>query len=192
MGLSFRLAIGQSPADLPTRQARLDWLTDTLPAVAAHGANLLLLPELFACGYNIGAQVAQPNAEVWAIVGDGGFQMTVQELATAVQENLPIRIGVLNNRYLGMVRQLQQLFCEQRYEATKLLNPDFVRLAEAYGVRGWSASDVREARDAIVQARAHPGPALVEFNVVDVGDDANVYPIVPPGAALDDMIRRPE
>ncbi len=139
----------------------------------------------------VGAQVAQPDAEVWAIVGDGGFQMTLQELATAVQEDLPIRIAVCNNGYLGMVRQWQELFYEQRYEATRLLNPDFVALARAYGVRGWRATDTREAREAVAEARAHPGPALIEFEVAQEGAEANVYPMVPAGAALDEMIRRP-
>lgn len=139
----------------------------------------------------IGAQVAQPDAEVWAIVGDGGFQMTLQELATAVQEDLPVRIAVCNNGYLGMVRQWQELFYEQRYEATRLLNPDFVALAQAYGVSGWRATDTREAREAVAEARAHPGPALIEFEVAQEGEEANVYPMVPAGAALDEMIRRP-
>ncbi len=139
----------------------------------------------------IGAQVAEPNAEVWAIVGDGGFQMTMQELATVVQEDLPVRIAVCNNGYLGMVRQWQELFYGARYEATRLLNPDFVRLAEAYGVRAWRARDPEAARDLIAKARAHRGPALIDFEVAQEGEGANVYPMVPAGAALDEMIRRP-
>ena len=139
----------------------------------------------------IGAQIAEPDAEVWAIVGDGGFQMTMQELATAVQEELPLRIAVCNNGYLGMVRQWQELFYEARYEATRLLNPDFVRVAEAYGVRGWRARNLREAAEAIGEARAHSGPALIDFEVAQEGEGANVYPMVPAGAALDEMIRRP-
>jgi acetolactate synthase-1/2/3 large subunit len=139
----------------------------------------------------IGAQVAEPDREVWAVVGDGGFQMTLQELATAVQEDLPLRIAVCNNGYLGMVRQWQELFYDGRYESTQLLNPDFVKLAEAYGVRGWRAANPDEARQAVVEARAHPGPALIEFQVVQEGEEGNVYPMVPAGAALHDMIRRP-
>jgi acetolactate synthase-1/2/3 large subunit len=139
----------------------------------------------------IGAQVAEPDREVWAIVGDGGFQMTLQELATAVQEDLPVRVAVCNNGYLGMVRQWQEMFYDGRYESTRLLNPDFVKLAEAYGVRGWRAGNPEEAREAVAEARAHPGPALIEFQVVQEGEEGNVYPMVPAGAALHNMIRRP-
>jgi acetolactate synthase-1/2/3 large subunit len=139
----------------------------------------------------IGAQVARPDSEVWAIVGDGGFQMTLQELATAVQEQLPIRVAVCNNGYLGMVRQWQELFYEARYESTRLLNPDFVKVAEAYGVRGWKVTRPAEVGDAVAEARAHPGPALIEFQVAQEGEEGNVYPMVPAGAALHEMIRRP-
>jgi acetolactate synthase-1/2/3 large subunit len=140
----------------------------------------------------IGAQVAEPEREVWAVVGDGGFQMTLHELATAVQERLPIRIAVCNNGYLGMVRQWQEFFYDQRYEATNLLNPDFVKLAEAYGVGGWRVTRPDEVEDAVAEARAHDGPALVDFQVAQKGEEANVYPMVPAGAALHEMIRRPE
>jgi acetolactate synthase-1/2/3 large subunit len=140
----------------------------------------------------IGAQVAQPDSEVWAVVGDGGFQMTLHELATAVQEQLPIRIALCNNGYLGMVRQWQELFYEERYESTRLLNPDFVKLAAAYGVRAWRVNGPDEARGAVAEARAHVGPALIEFQVAQEGEEGNVYPMVPAGAALHEMIRRPE
>ena len=139
----------------------------------------------------IGAQIARPDAEVWAVVGDGGLQMTVQELATVVQERLPIRIALCNNGYLGMVRQWQELFYDKRYESTRLVNPDFVRLAEAYGIRAWRATDPDGAVRAIEAAREHPGPALIDFHVVKEGAYGNVYPMVPAGAALDEMIRRP-
>ena len=139
----------------------------------------------------IGAQVARPDQEVWAIVGDGGFQMTIHDLATVVQEQLPLRIALSNNGYLGMVRQWQEMFYEQRYESTHLLNPDFVKLVEAYGIRGWRATSRKEARQAIAEARSHPGPAFIEFQVAQEGEDANVYPMVPAGAALHEMIRRP-
>jgi acetolactate synthase-1/2/3 large subunit len=139
----------------------------------------------------IGAQVARPDSEVWAIVGDGGFQMTLQELATVIQERLPIRIGVFNNGYLGMVRQWQELFFDARYESTRLLNPDFVRLAEAYGIRGWKVTKPDEVGEAVAEARGHPGPALIEFQIAQEGEDGNVYPMVPAGAALHEMIRRP-
>jgi acetolactate synthase-1/2/3 large subunit len=139
----------------------------------------------------IGAQIARPDKEVWAIVGDGGFQMTLQELATAVQEQLPIRIAVCNNGYLGMVRQWQELFYDGRYEATRLLNPDFVKLAEAYGVPGWRVTRLDEVGDAVAEARQSTGPALIELQIAQEGEDGNVYPMVPAGAALHEMIRRP-
>ena len=139
----------------------------------------------------IGAQFAQPDREVWAIVGDGGFQMTLPDLATVVQENLPIRIALSNNNYLGMVRQWQEFFYEERYEATRLLNPDFMKIAEAYGIPAWRAQNRTEAGQAITEARQQDGPAFIEFQIAEVGEDGNVYPMVPSGAALDEMIRRP-
>ncbi|MBN1813429.1 MAG: biosynthetic-type acetolactate synthase large subunit [Anaerolineae bacterium] len=140
----------------------------------------------------IGAQVARPDREVWAIVGDGGFQMTIQDLATLVQENLPVKVALSNNGYLGMVRQWQELFYDKRYEATHLwANPDFVKLVEAYGIRAWRATNLKEAVRAVEEARAHQGPAVIDFQIIQEGDEGNVYPMVPAGRALDDMIRRP-
>ena len=139
----------------------------------------------------IGAQIARPDREVWAMVGDGGFQMTLQDLATVVQEQLPLRIALFNNGCLGMVRQWQEMFYDRRYESTQLLNPDFVKLVEAYGIRGWRVTEPEDARQAIDEARGHPGPAFIEFQVAREGDDGNVYPMVPAGAALHEMIRRP-
>jgi acetolactate synthase I/II/III large subunit len=140
----------------------------------------------------IGAQAACPDREVWAIVGDGGFQMTMQDLATLVQENLPVKVALSNNSYLGMVRQWQELFYDKRYEATDLwANPDFVKLVEAYGIRAWRATNLKEAVKAIEEARAHQGPAVVEFQIIKEGDEGNVYPMVAANRALDDMIRRP-
>ena len=139
----------------------------------------------------IGAQIAAPDAEVWVVAGDGGFQMNLQELATVVQEKLPLRIAVLNNGFLGMVRQWQELFFDRRYESTRLSSPDFVRLAEAYGINAWRAETLAESREAITAARKHAGPSLIEFLVAGEGEEGNVYPMVPAGAALDQMIRRP-
>jgi acetolactate synthase-1/2/3 large subunit len=139
----------------------------------------------------IGAQVACPEKEVWAIVGDGGFQMTLHDLATVVQEQLPIRIALSNNGYLGMVRQWQEMFYDQRYEATQLINPDFGKLVEAYGIRSWQATNLQESKEAIAEARAHPGPAFIDFQIAQEGEEGNVYPMVPAGAALHEMIRRP-
>ena len=139
----------------------------------------------------IGAQVARPDKEVWAVVGDGGFQMTVHELGTVIQEQLPLRIALFNNNCLGMVRQWQEFFYDRRYESTHLLNPDFVRLVEAYGIRGWRVTEPGDTQQAIAEARSHPGPAFIEFQIVQKGQDGNVYPMVPAGAALHEMIRRP-
>ena len=139
----------------------------------------------------IGAQVACPDREVWAIVGDGGFQMTMHDLATLNQENLPVKIALSNNGYLGMVRQWQEFFYEKRYEATHLwANPDFVKLVEAYGIRAWRATNLKEAVKAVEEARAHDGPAFIDFQIIPEGDEGNVYPMVAAGRALDDMIRR--
>ena len=139
----------------------------------------------------VGAQIARPDSEIWAILGDGGFQMTAQELGTVIQEKLPIRIAVVNNSYLGMVRQWQEFFYDKRYESTYLINPDFVQLVSAYGVRAWRATNGEEARQAIAEAREHDGPAFIEFQVVQEGEEGNVYPMVPSGAPLHQMIRRP-
>lgn len=139
----------------------------------------------------IGAQIARPDREVWAIVGDGGIQMTIQELATVTQEQLPLKIALFNNSYLGMVRQWQELFYDKRYESTALANPDFIRLAEAYGIRGLRAATRAESCQAIAEARHHKGPVLIEFRTAKEGDEGNVYPMVPPGAALHEMIQLP-
>jgi acetolactate synthase-1/2/3 large subunit len=139
----------------------------------------------------IGAQVARPDKEVWAIVGDGGFQMTLHDLITLVQEQLPVRIALSNNSYLGMVRQWQEMFYDQRYEATYLLNPDFVKLVEAYGIRAWRVTKPSEVQQIVAEARDHPGPAFIEFQIAQKGAEGNVYPMVPAGAALHEMIRRP-
>ncbi|MBE0636266.1 acetolactate synthase large subunit, partial [Candidatus Bipolaricaulota bacterium] len=138
----------------------------------------------------IGAQFARPDAEVWVIVGDGGFQMSLHELATLVQEKLPIRIALINNHCLGMVRQWQTMFYDGNYEATDLLNPDFVKLAEAYGIPAWRATTLDAARAAINEARGHQGPVLIDFEVARDGEISHVYPMVPAGAALDAMIHR--
>ncbi len=136
----------------------------------------------------IGAQFARPEDEVWVVVGDGGFQMSLHELSTLVQEDLPVRIAVINNSALGMVRQWQTLFYDGRHEATDLMNPDFTRIAEAYGIPAYRATTLDSARAAIAEAHGHDGPVLVEFEVAREGDPSHVYPMVPSGAALDAMI----
>jgi acetolactate synthase-1/2/3 large subunit len=142
----------------------------------------------FALPAAIGAKVACPEAEVWVVVGDGGFQMTMCELATIVQENLKIHIAIINNGYLGMVRQWQEFFYERNYQATPLLNPDFAKLAEAYGIRSTTVSDRSEVVPAVESARQHEGPVLINFKVEQ---EDTVYPMVAAGAALHVMIRRP-
>jgi acetolactate synthase-1/2/3 large subunit len=132
--------------------------------------------------------MARPEAEVWVVAGDGGIQMNSQEFMTLVQEGLKINVAVINNGTLGMVRQWQTLFYQDRRSAVAMANPDFVLLAEAYGMRGLRASTPGEAFDAVEQARAWPGPVLIEF-VVD--PEASVYPLIPPGGRLQDMIHEP-
>jgi len=142
----------------------------------------------FALPAAIGAKVACPDSEVWVIVGDGGFQMTMCELATLVQENLKIHIAIINNGFLGMVRQWQEFFYDRNYAATPLLNPDFAKLAEAYGIRSMTISERSEVVPAVQSAREYDGPVLINFKVEQ---EDTVYPMVAEGAALHDMIRRP-
>jgi acetolactate synthase-1/2/3 large subunit len=142
----------------------------------------------FALPAAIGAKIARPKAEVWVVVGDGGFQMTMPELATIVQERLDINIAIINNGYLGMVRQWQEFFYERRYAATPLLSPDFVKIAEAYGIRGLAVRKRGDVIPAVEQARSAGDTVLIDFQVEQ---EDTVYPMVPAGAALDQMIRRP-
>src|SRR5437660_9916078 len=142
----------------------------------------------FALPAAIGAKVARPEAEVWAIVGDGGFQMTMSEMATIVQESLKIHIAIINNGYLGMVRQWQEFFYERNYQATPLLNPDFAKLAEAYGIRSMNVKQRSHVVPAVQSARQHDGPVLINFQVEQ---EDTVYTMVAAGASLHEMIRRP-
>ncbi|MBN2470425.1 MAG: biosynthetic-type acetolactate synthase large subunit [Anaerolineae bacterium] len=137
----------------------------------------------------IGATMGLKTPNVWAIVGDGGFQMTITELGTAVQERVPVNIALINNGYLGMVRQWQEFFYEERYNATPMHNPDFIKLAEAYGIPARRVTTRDEIVEAIEWANSiTDGPTLIEF-VVEKHDI--VYPMVPAGADLHNMIRRP-
>ncbi len=142
----------------------------------------------FALPAAIGARFACPDREVWVVVGDGGFQMTMAELATIVQERLDIKIAIVDNGYLGMVRQLQQFFYGQRYAATPLVNPDFCKLAGAYGLTALSVDTRAGVLPAVRQARATPGTVVIDFRVEQ---EDTVYPMVPAGGDLHDMIRRP-
>ena len=142
----------------------------------------------FALPAAIGTKVARPEAEVWVVVGDGGFQMTMPEMATIVQENLKVNIAIINNGYLGMVRQWQEFFYDRNYESTPLLNPDFVKLAEAFGIRSMAVKQRAEVASSIEAARRHDGPVLIDFQVEQ---EDSVYPMVAAGADLHQMIRRP-
>jgi acetolactate synthase-1/2/3 large subunit len=143
----------------------------------------------FAVPAAIGAKMARPEADVWAIVGDGGFQMTQAELTTAAQEGVKINIAIINNGYLGMVRQWQEFFYERRYAATPLRSPDFVKIAEAHGLDGMRVDKRGDVDAAIARARAADGTVLIDFRVEQ---EDSVYPMVPAGADLHAMIRRPE
>jgi acetolactate synthase I/II/III large subunit len=142
----------------------------------------------FAVPAAIGVKRARPEAEVWAVVGDGGFQMTMCELATAVQDDVRIKVAIINNGFLGMVRQWQEFFYERRYAATPLSGPDFVKLADAFGILGMAASHRSEVQGVLARAREHPGPVILDFRVEQ---EDTVYPMVPAGADLHAMIRRP-
>jgi acetolactate synthase I/II/III large subunit len=134
----------------------------------------------------IGAQIGNPGRTVISVNGDGGMQMCSQELAVCALHGIPVKIAVINNRTLGMIKQWQELVYEGRHSHIDLSgSPDFVKLAEAYGVKGLRAETKQEARKAWMEALSHPGPVLIDF-VVD--RDELVYPMVPQGKALEDMI----
>jgi acetolactate synthase-1/2/3 large subunit len=134
----------------------------------------------------MGAQMAHPDRLVVAICGDGGFQMTMQELATVAELRLPVKVVIMNNAYLGMVRQWQQIFFNGRYSAVDLsLSPDFAKLAEAFGIVGYSVTRPDSLAETLRVAFASPGPAVVD---VRVAQEENVYPMIPPGAAIHEMI----
>jgi acetolactate synthase-1/2/3 large subunit len=159
-----------------------------------HAGQLLTSGGLGTMGYAlpaaIGAQMAHPDRLVWAVAGDGGFQMTLQELAVLKQEhNLPVKIAIINNGFLGMVRQWQQFFYDKRYTGTPVVSPDFVKLADAYDIPGLCVTRPDQVIAAIEQANATPGPFLIDFRVKE---EVNVYPMVAPGAAVDQLIRRPK
>ncbi len=136
----------------------------------------------------IGVKVGRPEETVWCVAGDGGFQMTIQELATITQENLAIKIAIINNGCLGMVRQWQELFYQRCYVDTKLWNPDFVGIAEAYDIPGIKVKHKEEVTPAIQRAMDYPGPFLIDFVVEP---EENVYPIVQPGESLSKILETP-
>jgi acetolactate synthase-1/2/3 large subunit len=139
----------------------------------------------FAVPAAMGVALARPGEPVWAISGDGGFQMNMQEIATMVQEGIPVKMAVFNNGYLGMVRQWQQFFHGRRYSATPIWSPDYVRLAEAYGIPGRRVESFGQLESAVGEAVAEPGPVLLEFMIEQ---EANVFPMIPPGGSLSEPI----
>jgi acetolactate synthase-1/2/3 large subunit len=136
----------------------------------------------------IGVWFAKPEDEIWVIDGDGSFQMTQAELSTAVQEGANVKIAVMNNQFLGMVRQWQEFFFESRYSGTPLGGPDLVKIGEAHGIPARRVTESGQVADAIAFARQTPGPVLLDFRVER---EEAVYPMVAAGADLDVMIRRP-
>ncbi|MGB6682312.1 MAG: thiamine pyrophosphate-dependent enzyme, partial [Candidatus Acidiferrum sp.] len=142
----------------------------------------------FALPAAIGAKFAKPDSEVWVVVGDGGFQMTMCELATIVQEKINLKIAIINNGYLGMVRQWQEFFYDKRYVATPLVAPDFAALANAFGIRGERITQRGDVLPTIRSARESKETVLLDFRVEQ---EDSVYPMVPAGASLHEMIRRP-
>ena len=137
----------------------------------------------------LGAKVGRPDQTVWSIAGDGGFQMTLCDLATAVENNIDVKFAILNNGSLGMVHQWQDLFYEKDYFATVYSgNPDFVKLAEAYGITGIRVTEKGQVADAIQQAMEVPGPVVIDFVVKH---DENVYPMIPAGESVNEMREEP-
>ena len=136
----------------------------------------------------LGIQAGRPGTTVWSIAGDGGFQMTLQELVTAVEEKLPVKFALINNGHLGMVRQWQEMYFDNHLKAVPVPGPDYIKLAEAYGVGAVRVSEQEEVLAALQQAKAHDGPFLIEFQVDQA---ANVFPMVPPGGSLADTLEDP-
>ena len=139
----------------------------------------------FAVPAAMGVHLARPDEPVWAISGDGGFQMNMAEMATMIQEGLVVKLAIFNNGYLGMVRQWQQFFHGGRYASTPIWSPDYVKLAAAYGIPGWRVEGAGQVEDALRQANESPGPALVEL-VIEQG--ANVFPMIVPGGSLSNAL----
>ncbi len=139
----------------------------------------------FAVPAAMGVRLAHPGEPVWAISGDGGFQMNMAEIATMVQEGIEVKLAIFNNGYLGMVRQWQQFFHGGRYSNTPIWSPDYVKLAAAYGIAGWRVKQASEVADALRQANQTPGPTLVELVIEQ---EANVFPMIVPGGSLSEPL----
>ena len=136
----------------------------------------------------LGAQVGRPEATVWSVAGDGGFQMTLQELATATESGIPVKIALINNGYLGMVRQWQEMYYDNHLKAVPVPGPDYLKLADSYGIPSVRVTELEDVLPALRQAQAYDGPFLIEFVTEP---SANVYPMVPPGGSLADTLEDP-
>ncbi|HEY3108972.1 MAG TPA: biosynthetic-type acetolactate synthase large subunit [Chloroflexota bacterium] len=136
----------------------------------------------------MGAKVARPNDSVWVFCGDGGFQMTIQELATIAEERIGVKIALMNNGYLGMIRQWQEIFYNRRYSAAYLGAPDYVKIAEAYGIKALRATTQEGCRAVIEEAEAYDGPVLCDLQIAP---EENVYPMIPPGGSIENMLLQP-
>jgi acetolactate synthase-1/2/3 large subunit len=137
----------------------------------------------------MGAALGRPDKTTWSVVGDGGFQMTIQELATLVQDDIPVKIALLDNRKLGMIRQWQELVYAGNYHSSEMVGPDYLKLADAYGIPAWKATRPEEVRPAIEAANAVDGPALVWF---EIASEQNVFPMMPAGKGLSDLLEELE
>ncbi len=137
----------------------------------------------------MGAKVGRPDKTVWAFVGDGGFQMTIQELATIAEERIGVKIALMNNGYLGMIRQWQEIFYDKRYSSSYLGTPDYVMIAQAYGIKALRARTQAEAIQIINEAQAYDGPVLCDLQI-DASE--NVYPMIPPGGSIENMMLQPD
>ena len=145
-------------------------------------------------GYEVpgamGVQVGAPDKAVWSVAGDGGFQMTMCELATIVENRLPVKFAIINNNVLGMVHQWQEFFYDKSYVATAYTaNPDFVKLAEAFGIKAMRVTDKVQVRGAIEEAMAHDGPVVIDFIVEE---EERVYPMIKAGGTIDDLVEEPD
>src|SRR5690606_32417814 len=133
----------------------------------------------------IGAKLARPDKEVFVVAGDGSFQMNIQELATAAEHNIAVKVAILNNEFLGMVRQWQEFFYEGRYSDSRMKSPDFVAIAQGYGIKAMRITEPGRVRAALEEARAHDGPVVMDFRVAR---EENCFPMVPAGGSNSDMM----
>jgi acetolactate synthase I/II/III large subunit len=135
----------------------------------------------------MGAALGRPDRETWAITGDGGFQMTFQELMTLVQDRIPVKIALFDNKKLGMIRQWQEIIYAGNYHSAHLLGPDYMKLADAFGIPAFQAATTQEVDEAIRAAQAVDGPALIWFQIAE---EQNVFPMMPAGKGLSDLIEK--